>query len=450
MSQLSEALSLSPAVESGRARRRDRRIILSILAGIPFRVLQIISGVLLIPLTYRYLGGARFGLWAAITGLGPVVALADFGIGGGLVNVIAAAMGRDDPAAARRAAASCLAAVAAITALLMLILAAIAVSADWAVWLNVRGTVAAGEAQPTAILYLGCAILLLPLSLAARLRAGLQESFVSNAWDSVGVVAALVAVVTLTRLDAGMAALAFAIGLSPVLAGFGNWVWLLRRQAWLRPRLMDVRFSALRPILRLCVLYGVLAVSAVLANTADSVVAIRVLGPESAGVIAISGKIFGAGSALLTAVLAPLWPAFGEAVARRDMAWIRRTLLWALAGGGGGGALLALGLASFTNQIVHRWVGPDMTIPVSLLAANAVWLTLMGTGTAFAMLLNGVGVIRLQIAAALTYSVVAFGLKLLLPAYLDEAGIVWATVLGYGGIVVPLYARFTWRYLRAR
>jgi len=35
-----------------------------------------------------------------------------------------------------------------------------------------------------------------------------------------------------------------------------------------------------------------------------------------------------------------------------------------------------------------------------------------------------------------------------LPHWLDVAGIVWATVFAYGGLVVPLYAHAALRYVR--
>jgi hypothetical protein len=123
-------------------------------------------------------------------------------------------------------------------------------------------------------------------------------------------------------------------------------------------------------------------------------------------------------------------------------------LLLALAAGAGGGGLTAVSLAVITNPVVHLWVSPELTLSSSLLIANALWLTLIGTGNAFGMLLNGAGIVRLQIVAALLYGGVAFGLKLILPHWLDAAGIVWATVIAYGGLVVPLYARAALRYVR--
>ncbi|HVJ54836.1 MAG TPA: hypothetical protein VM689_20415 [Aliidongia sp.] len=438
------------ALTGEHAARRNRRVLLSILTGLPFRIIQVVSGVMLVPLAYHYLGSIRFGLWAAITALAPIVALADLGIGSGLITAVARAVGRDDPDEARRAAASGLSAVTVIAALLASLVAFAGLLGDWAGWFNVTGTEAAPEARPAALLFIASALALLPVTLASRLRAGLQESFISSFWEAAGVIGALAAFVALTRLDAGMPALALALGGVPVLAGIGNLAWLYGQHRWLRPRLTDIDFAALRPVLRLGFLYFILMAATTLANASDSIVAIRLLGPDETGMIAICGKIFGAGQALVLATLTPLWPAFSEALARRDMNWIRRTMARALIAGLGGASLFAVGLAVSTNEVVHFWIGPAMTMPTSLLAANAIWLILIGAGNAFGMLLNGAGIVRLQIIAALGYGLVAFGLKFILPRYLGPAGIVWATVAGYGGIVVPLYAGFTWRYLTDR
>jgi O-antigen/teichoic acid export membrane protein len=434
--------------EADHAARRSRRVLLSVLTGLPFRLLQVASGVLLVPLAYHYLGGTRFGLWAGITALAPIIALADLGIGNGLITTVAGAAGRDDPALARRAAASGLAVVIAIAAILSVILLATAALGDWAGWFNVAGTTAAPDARPAALLYVASAIALLPVTLASRLRAGLQESFISSFWEAAGVISGLIGFVILTRLGSGMAGLALAFGGAPVVAGLGNLIWLYRQHRWLRPRLADIELVALRPVLRLGFLYFVLMAATALANATDNIVALRFLGPDQAGMIAVCGKIFGAGQALVLATLTPLWPAFSEALARHDLHWIRQTMRRALIAGIGGAALFACGLAFATNMLVHLWIGPAMTMPISLLAANAVWLVLIGAGNAFGMLLNGAGIIRLQIIAALGYALLGFTLKLVLPHTLGAAGIVWATVIGYGGIVVPLYAGFTWRYLR--
>ena len=179
--------------------------------------------MLLVPLAVRYLGAEKFGLWAAITSLAPLVALADLGIGNGLINAVAAGMARDDTAATRRAVSSSLAAVAAMAGLLLLVLAVLSGTIDWAGLFNVTGTAAApGSAAPATLAYIACCLALLPLTLVSRLRAGLQESFISSGWEAAGVATALLGFILAIRMQAGMPTLLVAIGLPPVIAGIGN------------------------------------------------------------------------------------------------------------------------------------------------------------------------------------------------------------------------------------
>jgi len=421
-------------------------MLLSMLAGFPVRMLQILSGILIVPLAYRYLGAERFGLWSAVTALTSILTLADFGIGNGLITTISAATGREEPERIRRAVSTAILIVGTIAAALLVALALLTLLGDWARWLNVAGTSAAGDARPAGALCVLSALLLLPVSLAAKIRTGLQEAFLNSAWDAAGVLLSLGLFVAAIRLDAGMAALAIAVGAGPVLAALGNGIGLLRRQS-LRPRWSAVDFEGFEPVARLGLLYFALACAAALATAADNLIAIRLLGPASAGSVGIAAKIFGAAQAVVIVALMPLWPAFGEALARGDHRWARHAL-WRSVGLSFGISLLGAGaLLAIANPVIGLWLGQGTVLPVGLLVANAVWLVLQSVGNVFAMLLNGAGVIRFQIAVSLSYAAVAVALKFWLASRLGIAGIVWATVASYALLLLPLYVRYALRYL---
>ena len=428
------------------AKQRDRRMMLSMLAGFPVRLLQIVSGILIVPLAYRYLGAERFGLWSAVTALGAMLPLADFGIGNGLITTISAATGREEPERIRRAISTALLIVSAVAAVLLLCLAALALYADWPGWLNVAGTDAAPDARPAGAVCVLMALLLLPLSLAAKIRAGLQEAFRNSVWDASGVLVTLGLFVAAIRLDAGMAWLAVALGTGPLVAAFCNGIGLWRRPA-LRPRWAALDFRGFEPVARLGLLYFALACSAALATAADNLIAIRLLGPGSTAAVGIAGKLFGASQAVVIVALMPLWPAFGEALARGDHRWARRALWRSTAMAFGISVTGAVLLVLLANPLIQLWLGRDTPLPRDLLIANAAWLVLQSVGNVFGMLLNGAGVIRFQIATSLSYALVAVALKIVLAHGLGMAGIVWGTVLAYGLIALPLYVRYARRHL---
>jgi O-antigen/teichoic acid export membrane protein len=419
---------------------------LSMLTGFPVRALQILGGILMVPLAYRYLGTERFGLWSAVTALGSMLTLADFGIGNGLITTLSVASGREEPERIRRAISTAILIVGSISALLLIGLAALALLGDWAGWLNVTGTGAAADARPAGTVCVLMALLLLPVGLAAKIRIGLQEAFRNSAWDAAGVVLMLGLFLAAIRFDTGMPGLALALGIGPVLAALGNGIGLWRRHG-LRPRWASIDFEGFRPVARLGLLYFALACSAALATTADNLIAIKLLGPESAAAVGIAGKVFGASQAVVIVALLPLWPAFGEALARGDHRWARRAVWRSVALAFGISLAGALALLAVANPAIRLWLGRDTVLPMDLLVANAVWLVLQSVGNVFGMLLNGAGVIRFQIATSVSYAVIAVALKFVLTDRIGMAGIVWGTVISYGVIALPLYVRYARRHL---
>ncbi|HJQ56192.1 MAG TPA: hypothetical protein VJ890_04760 [Vineibacter sp.] len=424
--------------------RRGRRILLSIVTGLPVFGVQAVGGLILVSLAWQALGSEGFGLWAAVTALAPIIALADLGIGNALITVIASALGKEDEASARRAVATVVVSLAVAAAVLAGIVALACVWIDWVAWFRLPPDAAYAPALAVAT-YAACRAVLLPLGVINKLRTGRQENYVNNAWDAVGVLVSLVLFYLAWRAGAALPGLLLASGLGPVLSALGNWISLGGRRT--APRLREFDAKQLRPLLRVGVLYCTLNLAIILSSAADNLVAIRLLGAAATAELALAGKVFTVGHAVLSVALVPLWPAFADAIARRDEAWIRRTLcLGALASLCASAVLAAIFLVG-TNRAVALLLGPDAVLPASILWPNAAWLVLQAVGVVGAMLLNGANVLRFQVVLALCFGVAAFALKLLAAPVFGAGGIVWATVVAYGVLVLPSYAWFIRRWL---
>jgi O-antigen/teichoic acid export membrane protein len=414
------------------------------VTGLPVFGLQVVGGLLLVTLAWRALGANGFGLWSAITAFGPMVALGDLGVGNALISFVASAMGRDDRSAARRVVAMAIGVSMTAALLLTALLLVAYAQLDWEAWFNLPPTTPYAPALGVMV-YAGCRLLLLPFGMVAKLRTGLQENFVNSAWDAAGVCLSLGLFYISSRTGAGLPVLLLASGTGPLLAACGNWLGLVGRNVIPRPSDLDI--SELRPLLRLGVLFLALNLSMLLSSAADNLVAIRLLGTAATAELAVANKIITVGQTVLNVALIPLWPAFAEAIARRDGRWIRRALQFSLAGSCGAGIILSAGFLLCANQAVALWLGPDATLSAGILWANAAWLVLQANGIVGAMFLNGAGVVRFQIVQALCFGVLAFGLKLLLASRFGPAGIVWATDIAYVATVLPFYLWFIRRWL---
>jgi O-antigen/teichoic acid export membrane protein len=423
---------------------RARRIVVSVVTGLPAFGVQVVSGLLLVTFAWQALGADGFGVWAAITALGPLIALGDLGVSFALINLIATAVGRDDSAAVRPAVAMAIALSTAMALVLTAFFLAAYMWVDWPGWFNLPSDTP--YAPGLAVLaYAACRLLLLPLGVVGKLRAGLQQNFVNNVCDAAGVLLSVGLFFVAWHLGASLPLLLLASGAGPVIAALGNWLGF--SGSGVVPRARDFDMTALWPMLRLGVLFFVLNLATLLSSAGDNLVAIRLLGPTATAELAIASKIIAVGQAVLSVALMPLWPAFTEAIARRDGRWIRRALLFSFGASGAAGLLLSILFLVGANWAIALWLKSNVSLPADLLFANAAWLMLQAIGVVAAMFLNGASVVRFQIVQALFFGVVAFGLKLIIARRLNSAGIVWATNIAYFATELPFDLWFIRRWL---
>jgi O-antigen/teichoic acid export membrane protein len=142
-------------------------------------------------------------------------------------------------------------------------------------------------------------------------------------------------------------------------------------------------------------------------------------------------RLFSGIVAVATTFLMPLWPAYGEAVARNDVAWVRRTLRRSLALAVAVTAPPSALLVAFGAPIVRLWVGPGIAPSRALLSAMAVWAVLTTVGGAAAIFLNGANRVKFQVVCAVFMAAGSIALKVALARRMDVAGIVWGTVIAY-------------------
>jgi O-antigen/teichoic acid export membrane protein len=79
-----------------RSRERYRRAFLAGVTSAASRAVSIAAVLISIPITLKYLGVDRFSVWMTITSLTALLAFADFGLGNGLMNVVARCYADED------------------------------------------------------------------------------------------------------------------------------------------------------------------------------------------------------------------------------------------------------------------------------------------------------------------------------------------------------------------
>ena len=420
------------STEKGRASERERRIMLSSLASLFSRILGAAVSLLTVPLTLHYLGVERYGLWMAISSIIALMGFADFGIGNGLLNAVAKAHGNDNQAEIKEYFSSATFMLAGISFLILLVFAFLYPYVQWEKLFNVHSPLAISESGQAVAAFIVCFALNIPATLVQRLQLGLQMGFVANLWQAAGSIFSLIVVLIMVRLEAGLPWLVLALAGTPIVVAVFNGIyffWKIRSD--LRPRFSDVSRQAATAVAKTGMLFFVLQFVVAVTFSSDNFIIARTLGISSVTEYAVTERMFSIIPLIMSTLLAPLWPAYGEAMARNDVQWVKRTLRKSLLISVVGSLLIASIFVLTGHQILSVWVGNAVSPSTMLLSSFAIWKIIESVGSSIAVFLNGANIVRAQVIIALATAISATILKLTFVLKFGPVAILFSTSISF-------------------
>jgi O-antigen/teichoic acid export membrane protein len=438
--------SLDPAERS--AARHRRAVVTGITSGIS-RAVRIGVALITVPLTLHYLGNERFGLWMTISSVLAMAGFADFGIGNGVLNTVSTAFGKDDWDGIRQAISSGIAVLTCIGALLLVLFFSIYSFIDWGGVFRATTATARAEAGPAMLVFVVCFALNIPLDVVQRTQLGLQQGFLTNLWEIFSSVLILIGIVAVVHFRLSLTALVVAFAGAPVLGTWlnaGYFFGVSRRD--LLPKWNLVSRNAIHKIASLGAMFFILQLVAAASFSADNFIIARILGVADVTIFSIPQRMFAVIATIVTMLMMPLWPAYGEAVSRGDMHWVRHTLARTLLGVFAFTTIVSGAILLFSKQLLLWWVGPSIHPPFLLMVGLAVWAVLSNCGNTLAMFLNGAGIVKFQVAIACIFGIGCLLVKIAFTRHYGIAGVPWATVITYGLLGALPYAFYMPRLFR--
>ncbi len=413
-----------------RGRERYRKAGLSASVTFIQKVLTIGISLLSVPLTVHYLGAERYGVWLTISSLIVWMALTDFGLAGNaLVNVLSESNGRDDRKAALEYTASAVWALTAVAAALGLAALAGFRFVPWNRVFHVSASSVDPRELALAVAFTFAFFLLgLPLSVQASVYSAHQDGFLASGWG-IGInLASLAALVLVTRFHGGLPQLVLALAGTRIAVLAVNFYFMFwRRYPWLRPRPSAFRRHAVRRLAGLGGKYLVTQLGALGIYQSQPLIITQVLGPKDVVVFVIAQKIITLPMDLVYMATSPFVPAFGEARARDDWAWIRKAFRNATVGSVAAALplLVAIGLAA--KPLIRIWAGAAAVTSTSLI----LWLSAYNL-SGVALMAAGQLMIGVERVTALAVSLA------LCAAGTIGFGILFAHYLGLSGVALAM------------
>lgn len=407
--------------------------------GLVGRGVSVVAPLVVIPLLLPALGEENFGVWATVTSFTSMLVFADLGLGSGLLTALSRSFGGGDLARGRKVVSDTYAAITVVAAVGAALSLALIALVDVSAWLGVEGSNADAAEGIVAVVACGFFVTM-PLSLIVRVQLGVQQAWQTNVWAAAGPMVSIPLVWYLASHEARPALVVAGAVAGPIVVAIANNLTFFLGSRVGRSLAPDLRLVDRKGVRELLALGTAFAGVSILSNVAlniDNILIAVVLSSAEVTAFAIAARLFRAVALLVSIIGMPLWGANGEAMAKGDFDWVRRTTV-RTALGLSAVVAVATGLAVvFREPLIGTWVGSGVDTPIALYAGFACWSVLVAFTTPFFAVQNAAGLLRVQAVGWGAYLVLSVGAKLAVLPVAGSTGVVWVTAICYALTVTP-------------
>lgn len=406
---------------------RQRRLVLSIGSALLTRPLSLLIPLITLPLFLRYLGNEGYGLYEALGALAMWLGQSTFGIGMGLMNKLTACHVSGDRAEARSYVSTVFFAEVFIACIGILIICAVTPWIPWKSIFPVSSPALASQIR-WAALAIGVTMLVgAMVDTPSAIYCAYQELYTNNIWDAAIRILILVSSFAVVHTRWGIVGVVLVINGVPILLRIINMIWLLGwHKPWLRPAIALFRWSYLGSTLSQGIIFFCLNASLLAIYQSDKLVIGLVLSASQVTAYALLGRLFLVAYGVFMMVLAPLWPAYGEAVRRNDLGWVRRNVALSLTLG----FALVLGFGTLMllrgDWIVRIWThGQPVVISKSLVLAFTAMFVARAWVDCRAAVLNSAEVLKPQVWFFVIHALLNLAFAIPMAKLFGVEGVAW-------------------------
>lgn len=420
-------LALGRGEISGDAQRRYVRIAQAMFTGLAGKGVAVLVSFFAVPLTLHYLGAERYGAWVTISTAIAWIAIADLGLSSSLTNMVSEGYAQDCQDLARDHVAAAFWSLAGIAALLSLLFFSVWRIVPWDRVFNVQSMIAREEVGPAVALAFALFALNFPFSIVAKVYGGYQEVAIANGWAAAGSLLGLAGLIVVTQLKGGLSSLVIAVSGTVLLVNVTSAVWLFGwSKPWLLPDPRRVTWTAIHKLTSLGGMFFVIQIAALVLFQTDNLIIAHYLGASAVTPYSVTWRLF-TYTAIFQILAGPsFWPAYSEAFARGDRAWVRRSFRMNFTTTIASTLLLALPLMIFGRWIIQRWAGSSAVPPTTLLVCMGIWNIIYAATSAQSSILASSSRLRGQ----MIYSLSAAALNILASIFLVQRIGVTGAILG--------------------
>lgn len=411
------------------SKERTRNYLHQIKDAVVYKAGAMLASFIAIPLMIRYLGQEQFGVWSTLLTVMSWIVFFDLGVGNGLRNKVAEALAKNDKAEAAKYIASGYSLIGLIALLLWVLVTG---ASFFVPWQTVFNTQAISETTLRATVQIAIFFVVLNfwIGLISAILGAVQKTAMTALGQLISNILSLILVFVLTKTtNPTITYLALAYGFTLVTANVGLSCWFFKIQPELQPK-PQLDKNHVKPLLSLGLQFFTIQIAVLVIFMTDKILITQLLGPEYVTQYDVIYKLFGLISFSHALISAPLWSAYTEAYHRGDMVWIKRILQQQLIIFVGIIAAILI-MTVLVKPIVALWIGHEIEVSEPLVISMGLFVIVSTWNNIFAMFVNGIGEIKLQLYTSVLAMIVNIPLAILFinGFGFGLSGVVLATVI---------------------
>ena len=394
--------------------KRSVRAKKNIVASLVFKGLDVLIGLMLVPLILGYLDQTKYGVWLTITSIVSWFGFMNIGLGHGLRNKLAEAIAMGEHKKAKIYVSTTYAILALIAVFFFSLFFFVNNFLPWAKILNVNIDINA-SLSILALIVFGAFSINLVAELIVIIIVADQKPAIKDAISLIGKILTLVTIFLFKNLlPSSLIYLGLAYTGLPLLVILISSVYFYKKKYKIySPSIKNINFKYTYDLMSLGWKFFIIQISVMVLFMSDNIIIAQLFGPKEVIPYQIAHKYFGIVLMFFLIVISPMWSAYTEAFQKREFEWIRQIInkqnsFWYFI------VFLLVLMTFFSNSFYIFWIGENVKIGLSLSICWALFVAIQSYNAIYTHFLNGVGKIKMQMYTAIGSIVINIPLSIFL------------------------------------
>lgn len=375
---------------------RSQKLKKNVILSIGLTIINLAISFLMYPMLIDLLGQSAYGCWLTIASVATWMTFFEFGLGSGLKNQLGIHIANSRFDDGKKIVSTAYFAIGCIVTILFIVFFCFRNVINWG---ELLGTNLSQEVLDSFVsIMISSYFIIFFLKLLGNVASAHQEPYIEKLITTSVHVACFIVVVILSYLQLNNLV---SLSIYWALACVGTWVafsiiYYVGRYRKVAPTIQKIDFSSFKPLLSLGFKFFIIQLSLIIINSSTNFIISHYINSGEVVTYNAAYKIFSLAQILYSIIIAPTWPAFIDAIEKKDVAWIKKIVskmlrIWVLITAS---TLMLLILSPIVYKI---WLGDRISIPFTLSLLLFLYFTTMTFGGVFNMYVNASGRLRTQV-----------------------------------------------------